>query len=69
MGTMGLTVFGAGTQVPALAQAQGMKDPGLSQLQLRSQPWLESNPWLGNSMCRRAAKKKKGEKSYYFNHF
>ena len=38
-------------------QAQWVKDPAL--LRLRSPLQLGSDPWSGNSLCHRAAKKKK----------
>ena len=37
-----------------------VKDPRLSQLWLRLQRWLRSDPWPGNSACLGAAKE--GEK-------
>ena len=39
--------------------AQWVKDLVLMQLQLRSQLQLGSDPWPSNSICHRAAKKKK----------
>ena len=42
--------------------AQWVKDLVLLQLQLRSQLWLRSDPWPGNSMSLRAAKNKKKKK-------
>ena len=39
--------------------AQWGKDPVLLQLQLRSQLRLGSDPWPGNSICHRVAKKEK----------
>ena len=47
-------------QVQPLAQHSGLKDPALPQVQQRLQLCLKSDPWPGNSICIRAAKK--GEK-------
>ena len=50
----------SGTQVQSLAWCSGL---GIwhcySQLQLRLQTWLISDPWPGNSMCLRVVKKEK----------
>ena len=43
--------------IPSLAQ--WVQDPSLLQLQYRSQLWLGSDPWSGNSMCCEAAKKER----------
>ena len=40
------------------------KDLALLQLRLRLQLWLGSDPWPGNSICRRAAKKIKEEEAW-----
>ena len=40
-------------------QLSGLKDSALSQLERRSQLWLRSDPWPGNSICLRAAKNRK----------
>ena len=45
------------TQVWFLAQQSGLKDPVLLQPQSRWQLWFGSDPWPGNSICCRAAKK------------
>ena len=42
--------------------AQWIKDSALSQLRLRLQLQLRSDPWPGNSVCHGAAKKKKKKK-------
>ena len=39
--------------------AQWVRDPALPQLWHRSQLWLTSDPWPGNSICHGAAKKGK----------
>ena len=39
--------------------AQWVKDPQLPKLQCRSQLWLRSDTWPGNSICRRVTKEKK----------
>ena len=58
---MGLAAFwerqDAGS-IPSLV-AWWVKDLVLPQLQLRSQLWLRSDPWLGNSLCCGVAKKEK----------
>ena len=36
---------------PSLAWYNGLQDPVLLQLQLRSQLWLRFNPWLRISIC------------------
>ena len=41
------------------SHAQWVKDLVLPQLQHRLQLWLASDPWPGNSICLRTAKKKK----------
>ena len=44
------------------SQAQWVKDPALPQMRLRSQPWVGSDFWLGNSTCQGVAKKEKRQK-------
>ena len=44
--------------------AQRVRDLVLPQLWRRSQLWLRSDPWPGNSICRGAAKKEKRKKIY-----
>ena len=46
--------------VPSLAQ--WAKDPTLPKLWQRSQRWLGSDPWPGNSTCHEVAKKEKKKK-------
>ena len=46
--------------IPSLAW--WVKVPGLLQLQGKSQLWLESDPWPGNSIYHGVAKKKKKKK-------
>ena len=53
--------------IPGLAQ--WVKDPGLLQLQLGPQLQLESDPWLGNSICNGAAKKEKKEGGIKINKY
>ena len=51
-GTTGSSVSWERREAGSLqAQAQRVKDPALPQLQLRSQLWLGSDPWPGNSIC------------------
>ena len=47
------------TQVQSPAQHSGLLDPAVPWLWLRSQLWLGSDPWPRNSICHRAAKRKK----------
>ena len=50
------------------SSAQWVKDLALPWLWLRSQLWLNSDPWPGNSICSWAAKKenkKRAFKGYY----
>ena len=65
-GTMGLIVTlqcqDTGS-IPGLIQ--WVKDLALLQLQHRSQPWLRSDPWLGNYMGCGVAKKGVGGKKKY----
>lgn len=42
-----------------------IKDPVLPQLQLMSQLWLASDPWLGNAIWGREAKKEE-KKNFFF---
>ena len=49
-------------QVQLLAWSNGLKDPVLPQLWQRSQLWFRSEPWSGNAICHRAAKKEKKKK-------
>ena len=49
------------TQVPSLVWRCGLKDQVLPRLWCRSQRWLGSDPWPGNSICCAAAKKEKPE--------
>ena len=56
-GAMSLWHLCTRTQVWSPAQLGGLKDPLLPQLGLQMQ--LGSNPWPRNSLCHRAAKKKK----------
>ena len=59
-GTMGLAVSWEHWDkgwIPSLAQ--WVKDLELPQLQVKLQLWLRSDPWPGNSICQRVAKKKK----------
>ena len=59
-----------GGSIPGLTQ--WVKDFVLLQLQLRSQLWLRSDPWLGSSICHRVAKngrkKKKKGRSWFQIH-
>ena len=41
--------------------AQWVKDPALQQLQLKLQLWLRSDPWPGNCICHKVAKKVKNK--------
>ena len=43
-----------------LGPAQGVKDLALMQLWCELQLWVRSDPWPENSICHRAAKKRKG---------
>ena len=52
------------TQVQSLAQHHGLKDPALLQLWPRSQLWLRSDPWPGNSICHGVVIKEKKNKRY-----
>ena len=52
-------LWSTGTQVQSPAQHSGLKDPGLLQLQHRLQLQLGSDPWPGNSICCRVAKKER----------
>ena len=47
----------AGRLIPSLAQ--WVKDLALPQLWRRSELWLRSDPWPGNCICLRVAKKEK----------
>ena len=47
--------------IPSLA-AWWVKDLVFPQLQLRSQLWLRSDPWLGNPLCCGVAEKEKKKK-------
>ena len=47
------------TQVRSLAGHSGLKDPEMLQLWCRSQLSLGSDPWPGNPIGRRAARKEK----------
>ena len=49
----------AASQVRSPARHGGLRLRYCRQLQFRWQPWLESDPWLGNAICRGAFKKKK----------
>ena len=42
--------------------AQQIKGLALPQLQVRSELWLGTDPWPGDSICHRAAKKEKQKK-------
>ena len=61
----------AGIQVWVPARHSGLKDLALPQLQHRSQLQLKSDPWPGNSLCLKVAKKeekkKKNEKYFFLN--
>lgn len=58
----GQHICSARTQVRSLAPYNGLKDPALSPLWHRSQPWLGSDPWCRNSICQRVTKKEKQTK-------
>ena len=49
--------------IPGLVKR--VKDPALSQLQLRPQLWLRSDPWPRNAICHRTAKKEGEKKKEY----
>ena len=55
-----------GMQIQFPAWHSGFKDPGLLQLWHRLQLQLGSDPWPGNSLCCRAAKKEKKKKESFF---